>query len=394
MSAKKITLTILLLGLLSLSACEFPRNLAQDDALGAIDTLASNPTARAITASWTPSPVEDGESTPPTQETTLQSAANAPIGIDNIEQIAILTRIESDLNTGFSALDLSRDGRYLAFAHWGDPQVDIRVWDFQEEQWLQPLDFHTAKVTDLVFSPDGEWLASCSQNGDVALWDVGSWELANSFSTYERGASALAFSPDGQLLAVGGVRNQLGVWTMGDFERVNYFELAGPHPVETIIFTADGSLYYADTGYADVTAWNTADGELARSFRGEACIGGFDLSSDESKLAYSSACSDAHAPHDPLAAIAVRDVATGEALVYGDRRDQSTILYYTADDTLILTNSGPTLFFWDATDGSLVKQLPVGHYWFHYMFSDDGSLLIIGGPSGQILIYAVESPGE
>jgi WD40 repeat protein len=231
-------------------------------------------------------------------------------------------------------------------------------------------------------------------NGEVALWEVGSWDLVNSISTDKRGASALAFSPDSRLLAVGGVRNQLGVWTVADLERVNYFEWAGPYPVGTIIFTADGSQYYADTGYADVTARNTADGELVQSFRGEACIGGFDLSSDESRLAYSSQCSDGYAPHEPLAAIAVRDIASGDALVYGDRRDTSTILYYTADDTLILTNSSATLRFWDARDGSLVDQLPVGEYYFEFMLSDDGSLLIIGGPGGKILIYAVESPAE
>jgi WD40 repeat protein len=391
-SAKKISLTILLLGLVFVSACGFPRNLAQEDAIDAIDTQASNSTARAIAASWTPAPIDDVESAQTTQEQTPQTAAIVPIGIDNLEQIAVQTRIESDLHTAFSTLDLSNDGRYLAFAQWGNPLVDVYLWDLEEGQLLQPLDFHTAYVTDVVFSPDGQWLASCSRNGEVALWEVGSWDLADSFSTYERGATALAFSPDSQLLAVGGQRNQLGVWSMGDFERLNYFELAGPHPVEMIVFTADGSQYYADTGYANVTAWNTADGELVRTFNGEACIGGFDLSSDETKLAYSSECSAAQPPHDPLVAIAVRDVATGDALVYGDRWEQSTILYYTADDTLILTNSGQALRFWDATDGSLVDQIAVGWYYIEYMLSDDGSLLIIGGPSGEILIYGVETP--
>jgi WD40 repeat protein len=336
----------------------------------------------------------------PTQEPTeeairepaLEESAGIPIGIDNVKQLAIQTRIESDLHTMISTLDLSNGGRYLAFAQWGDHEVDIRVWDFQEEKFLPPLDFHTANITDLVFSPDGEWLASCSQGEEVALWEVGSWELANEFSAYERGASALAFSSDGDLLAVGGQRNQLGVWRLADFERVNYFQWDEPHVVDKVIFSADGSQYFADTGYADVTVWNTADGELVKSFRGEACIGGFDLSSDESKLAYSSECSAAAPPHDPLARIAVRDMETGEALVYGDRKEDSTILFFTADDTLILTNSGSTLRFWDAAGGSLVYQIPLVKPYFEYMLSDDGSLLIIGGGSGEILIYAVEIP--
>jgi len=385
---KKIVLPILLFGLLLLSACEFPGYRGDEqDYLPAI-TSTPRPTREPMT---TPTPTTQPDTQEPTQEPTNEEPAGIPIGIDNVAQLAIQTRIESDLHTVVSTLDLSKGGRYLAFAQWGDAEVDIRLWDFQEGQLLPPLDFHAANVTDVVFSPDGEWLASCSQYGEVALWEVGSWELANSFSTYERGASALAFSPDGGLLAVGGNRNQLGVWRLSDFERVNYYEWSDPHIVDKVAFTADGSRYYADTGYADVTVWNTADGELVQSFRGEACIGGFDLSSDESKLAYSSSCSDAAPPHDPLARVAVRDVASGEALVYGDRKETSTIVVFTADDSLILTNSGPTLRFRDAADGSLVHQIPTSAHYVEYMLSEDGDLLIVGG-SGDIRIYALDIP--
>jgi len=399
-NARKTVLSLLLLCLLCLSACEFPGYRNSEDAYLPAVTATPRPTRKPMTPRDTPTPTlqpdnQDPTQEPtaePTQEPTPEEPAGIPIGIDNVEQLAVQTRIESDLNTVISALDLSGDGRYLAFAQWGDLEVDIRVWDFREETLLPPLDFHTANVTDVVFSPDGEWLASCSQNGDVALWEVGTWNLATSFSTYERGASSLAFSPDGSLLAVGGNRNQLGVWRMGDFERVNYYEWSNPHIVDKIAFSADGSRYFADTGYADITVWNTADGEQLQSFRGEACIGGFDLSSDEIRLAYSSSCSDAHAPHDPLARVAVRDVATGEALVYGDRKEDSTILFFTADASLIITNNRDRLRFWDAADGSLVHQIATGVYWVEYMLSEDGSMLIVGGGSGEILIYAVESP--
>ena len=398
MKTRKFVLPILIFGLLLLSACQFPGHRGEDEAYIPAVTKTPRPTRGPMLPRDSSTPTTQPDSQEPTDEPTEEpepapeEPAGIPISIENVEQLVLQTRIETGMNTIVSALDLSQDGRYLAIAQWGDPEVDVRLWDFQVGQLLPPLDFHTAIVTDVVFSPDGEWLASCSQNGEVALWDVASWDLVTHFSTYERGASALAFSPDGHLLVVGGNRNQLGVWRLEDFERVNYYEWAGPHVVDKVAFTADGSQYYADTGYADVTAWNTADGELVKSFRGEACIGGFDLSSDESKLAYSSDCSDANPPHDPLAVVAVREVTSGEALVYGDRREDSTILYYTADDTLIITNNRNRLRFWDATDGSLVHQIPTSAYYVEYMLSEDGSLLIVGGGSGDIRIYAVDIP--
>jgi WD40 repeat protein len=396
LNIRKTGLTILLTCWLLLSACEFPGYRGVEEASLPAVTSTPHPTREPTMPMDTPAATTQTDNQEPTQEPTPEPVpeepAVIPIGIDNVEQLAVSTRIETGMKTIIAALDLSKDGRYLAISQWGDPEVDVRLWDFQEEQLLPPLDFHTAIVTDVAFSPDGEWLASCSQNGEVALWDVGSWELARSFSSYERGASALAFSPDGSLLAVGGQRNQLGVWRLADFERVNYFEQSNPFKVEKIVFTADGSRYFADTGYADVSVWNTADGELVKSFRGEACIGGFDLSSDEFRLAYSSECSDAHEPHDPLARVAVRDVESGEALVYGDRKEDSTILVYTVDDTLIITNNRNRLRFWDAADGSLVYQLPTGVYYVEFMLSDDGSVLIVGGGNGDISVYEVESP--
>ena len=390
MKTRKFILPMLIFGLLFISACEFPGLRGEEEPyLPAMVTSTPRPTREPMTPLDTSTPTTQPDTQDPTDEPAQESPTEEPagniIGIDNVVQLVLQIQIEADLKTVVSTIDLSKDGRYLAFAQWGDLEVDVRVWDFQEEQFLPPLDFHTADVTDVVFSPDGEWLASCSQYGEVALWQVGSWELVDNFETYERGASALAFSPDGSLLAVGGQRNQLGVWRLEDFERVNHYELSDPHIVDKVAFTADGSQYYAD-----ITVWNTADGELVKSFRGEACIGGFDLSSDESKLAYSSECSDASSPHDPLARVMVRDVETKEALVYGDRKEDSTIVVFTADDSLIITNNRDRLRFWDAADGSLVHQIPASAHWVDFMLSDDGSLLIVGGGKGDIRIYAVE----
>lgn len=391
MNAKKNTLFILLLGLFYVSACNFPGLTSPGEEGTPAATLTLVPTASVVQATSSPTLISPTESPVPALEPTPMADVGTTISIDNVKQLSIQAQIQSGFEKAIAALDLSSDGRYLAFSQWWDPENILRVWDLQEERLIQSLTFHTRDVMDIAFSADASMLASISQDGIVSLWEVGSWELADSISTFPRGAASLAFSPDGNLLAIGGYRNQLGVWRLADGKQLHHYNGTGPHTIHKVVFTSDGSAYYADTGYADVTAWSTADGELLRSFKGEACIGGYDLSSDETKLAYSSSCSAAHEPHDPLVTIAVRDVASGEALVYGAMKETSTRVFYTADDSLILTNSAATVRFWNAADGALFYQLPQAGRYIDFLLSIDGSLLIVGDADGDIMVYGVGS---
>jgi WD40 repeat protein len=336
-----------------------------------------------------PSPTSTTEALDPTQEPIPGPSEGIPISIDNVKQLSIQTTLQHEMNNAFRVLQLSNDGRFLITTQWWDTEDTIWVWDIQGEILIQSLTFHSKDVAGIAFSSDGNLMASGSQDGLVALWEVGSWELIESFMAHPRGVSSLAFSPDGNLLAVGGYLNQLGVWRLVDGERLHHYDGQNQHVTNKVAFTSDGSEYYADTDYADITAWSTANGELLRSFRGEACIGGYDLSSDESMLAYSSSCSAAQEPHDPLVTIAVRDVATGKALVYGALKETSTNLFFTADDALILTNSGSTIRFWNASDGTLYHQLPRTSRYIDFLLSEDGSLLVVGEVDGDVLIYSV-----
>lgn len=402
MKTKLSTIAIFFFSLHSLTACNFPSipNGGEMDVADATPTShpttapvmpseLPSPTSASAVPSELPSPIITTEALDPTHEPTPDSIERIAISIDNVKQLSLQTMLQHELNTFIVTLDLSNDGRYLVASQRWDPENALSVWDLQGELLIQSLSFHSKDVTDITFSPDGNLIAAGSQDGMVALWEVGSWELVESFMAYPEGVASLAFSPDGDLLAVGGYQNQHGIWRLTDGERLHHYD--GPHQFypNKVTFTSGGSEYYADTGYADITAWSTATGELLRSFRGEACIGGYDLSSDETMLAYSSSCSAAQEPHDPLVTIAVRDVASGEAQVYGALKETSTIVFFTNDDTLILTNSGATIRFWNASDGTLYHQLPKIGYFLEFLLSDDGSLLIVGAADGDVLIYSV-----
>jgi WD40 repeat protein len=61
---------------------------------------------------------------------------------------------------------------------------------------------HTGPVKSVRFSPDGETVASASDDGTVRLWDVASRQsLGQALTGHTDGVAGVAFSPDGRLLA-------------------------------------------------------------------------------------------------------------------------------------------------------------------------------------------------
>ena len=93
-----------------------------------------------------------------------------------------------------------------------------RLWNLTTGQQRAALQGHTQEVWSVAFSPDGQTLASGSEDGTVRLWDVSTEQQRALLESDQGGILSVAFSPDGKTLAAGG-----SVWRGG---RVTLWDVA------------------------------------------------------------------------------------------------------------------------------------------------------------------------
>jgi WD40 repeat protein len=104
----------------------------------------------------------------------------------------------------FAALAISQDGRVLAAGSEAvnDPENAIRLWDTETGKILGTCRGHTQGVRWLAFAPEGETLASVSDDSTLRFWDVRTQQELLSIQQLTNPMREICFAPNGKWLAV------------------------------------------------------------------------------------------------------------------------------------------------------------------------------------------------
>jgi WD40 repeat protein/serine/threonine protein kinase/Flp pilus assembly protein TadD len=143
----------------------------------------------------------------------------------------------------------------------------VRLWNLETGQELRTLSGHNGPVRRVVFSPDGQRIASCSGvDRTVKVWDANDGKIVVTLPNPSGDPDCLAFSPDGKRLAVGDYVGDVKMWW--DIDGARGFSMHGhTGVVYGVSFSPDG--LYVATASADgtVKVWD-AKGKEQRVIRG------------------------------------------------------------------------------------------------------------------------------
>jgi WD40 repeat protein len=267
-----------------------------------------------------------------------------------------------------TGLDFTPDGQGLASAS----DELIRVWDPATGELLNAFDSGATIVSDaydVAYSPDGLLLATGS--GDEHLVKIrrasDGDELAR-FVGHADTVDFVIFSPDGARLASGSYAdNSVRLWQVSDGTQVWVADVLYPR---AIAFAPDGSIVTIARNDGVVELRNADTGALLRELSGHlAGVDSMDFSADGTLLATGAFDGD----------IRIWDMATGETLaILSGAGDTVRGVAWSPDASLIVAGSvDGYLRLYDVVEERLLSELAVGEV-TSMALSSDGSLVAVG----------------
>jgi WD40 repeat protein/serine/threonine protein kinase len=246
----------------------------------------------------------------------------------------------------------SPDGKRLASAGrgWAQgkpfavPYGELKVWDAQTGKEVLTLKGHSAAVSGVSWSPDGERLASAGGWSDktVRVWDVQTGKEALSLRGHTNGVSGVSWSPDGRRLAGAGgwLDNRVRVWDVGTGKET--LTLKGHTDVVTgVAWSPDGQRLASASNDTTVKVWDVQTGQEILTLKGHsAAVSGVSWSPDGERLASAGGWPDK--------TVRVWDVQTGkEALSLRGLTSGVMGVSWSPDGQRLASASGTEVKIWD-----------------------------------------------
>ncbi|CAH8832170.1 unnamed protein product [Trichobilharzia szidati] len=145
----------------------------------------------------------------------------------------------------------------------GSPDTTVRVWGVEQGQCASIIRAHKGPVTGLSIHATGDYLLSCSSDGQWAFSDLRHGSVLVRISAADKSGSTQAltcaqFHPDGLILGTGTADGEVKIWDVKERRNVaNFAHGSGANqPVTAVAFSENG--YYLATSGADnqVKLWD------------------------------------------------------------------------------------------------------------------------------------------
>jgi WD40 repeat protein/transcriptional regulator with XRE-family HTH domain len=302
--------------------------------------------------------------------------------LSSLASLQVPPRVLSGHTDHINSIELSPDGNYLATA---SNDKTARLWNLATGETIQVFSGHTDNVTDLVFTPDGKTLLTTSVDGTAHLWNIATGKSEKIFSAATE-IYLVAFSPDGQHFVTAGPDGEVLIWDVTAGKTV---ELLSGHTkmVTRVAYSPDGK--YVLTGSNDNTArlWDAATGEQVETYAGHA--------NGVSSLAFSPDGKYFATGDDYV--VRLWNIATGQIVrEFSGHKASVSSIQLSPDGQLLLTGSrDQTVRLWNITTGETIRVFGGNTDWVEDVtFTPDGKSIIAASDDTVIKIWNLQTfPG-
>ena len=240
-----------------------------------------------------------------------------------------------------------------------------------------PLNGHQHGVNKVLFSPDGQLVASASDDQTIRLWNHNGQPVTVITGHTDR-VTALAFSSSGKELAGATGTGEVRIWDVATGIEIRMFQ-AHADCIQGLVWGSGDSLLYAIGWDSTLSVWNPGNGQLIRRTTcpavAECCI----LASGTADLLVG--CVDGVIRRWSISRDQVDDVFT-------QHRDQVKGLRFSDDETCVLScGRDHLLTVWNYSTGEVTFQVRAHSPLRDAICFDNQEKIIAVTESGELLLY-------
>jgi WD40 repeat protein len=316
----------------------------------------------------------------------------------------------------------------------------LNVWNIETRQQIDRLENHSGRITDVAFSPNGQYLATASTDATAIIWDVSRWLAGgqaapvHQLAGHGAAVNAVVFNNEGTFLLTGSDDTNIIRWDVrGGVEVQRY--TGQPWPVKDLEYAEGGRDFFAWTdanGTRILNLWHGING--TRLFTEDRLV--FDEFSPNMRNAF---IGGSRAPlqvynaanrrlereftrgfnwaTDTATSAAFRPFAGAEVLIglestsgdsrlvlasvgsgeivrqfQGDAARRVNGLAFNPDGTLAISGNGNQLVLWDVEKGTVIRRLTAHNDLVsEIQFSADGRFALSKSRDNNVRVWDITS---
>lgn len=277
-----------------------------------------------------------------------------------------------------SSYDLvfSPDGRWLAL---GD-NADALVLDVRTGQPIGDRMRHGSHISQYEFSPSGKQLVTASFDRTACVWDVATSQALIPALRHGALVFEARFSPDGRRLVTASFDAITRLWDLPERRGERLALAHGLAEMPTICLSPDNRQVLLFDGYEEAQVWDMQSGKLVERTLESQAVAAAAFCPDGSSLALAFADGK----------VRVRSTLAGpDLLEIAAHPGGVTCLAFNRDGTRLLTaGMDGTSRIWNPRDGSsLVSSMTHNGPVRQAMFSADGTQVLTGGDDNTVRLW-------
>jgi WD40 repeat protein len=236
-------------------------------------------------------------------------------------------------------------------------------------------------VRKVVFSPDGRWIATASEDNTARVWEAATGkELAR--LKHDNIVTSVVFSPDGRWIATASEDNTARVWDTATGKELT--RLKHDSYVNSVVFSPDGR-WVATASYDTARVWDAATGKELAHLKHDDLVSSVVFSPDGRWIATASNDNTAR----------VWEASTGKELVRLKHGDFIYSVVFSPDGRWVATASiDNTARVWEASTGKEIARIQHASWVNSVVFSPDGRWVATGSDDHTARVWEASTGKE